>query len=167
MHQLKMIGRALVTALCIWGISVPVSQAGAPPPGGGPGGPGGAPGGPGGRPGGPGPGAPGPSRHHGPNPGAALLGGIVGAAIGTAIVNSANNSNSNSSNSAGQTSGSNSMGTPASVQTKLKDLGYYSGDIDGRVGPGTKNAIITYQTDYSLPVTGRIDPALLDSLGLK
>lgn len=54
----------------------------------------------------------------------------------------------------------------ANVQSKLAQLGYYSGDVDGRIGPLSRQAIENYQTDQGLPVTGNIDQPLLHSLGL-
>jgi peptidoglycan hydrolase-like protein with peptidoglycan-binding domain len=35
--------------------------------------------------------------------------------------------------------------------------GYYSGPIDGIIGPDIQAAIADYQTDYGLPVTAAID----------
>jgi hypothetical protein len=53
------------------------------------------------------------------------------------------------------------------VQRALAEQGYYRGVIDGDVGPNTRNAIAAYQEAQRLPVTGRIDSRLLDSLGLE
>jgi hypothetical protein len=50
------------------------------------------------------------------------------------------------------------------VQRRLTEQGYYRGPIDGDIGPGTRNAIANYQSDYGLRVTGRINNALLASL---
>jgi peptidoglycan hydrolase-like protein with peptidoglycan-binding domain len=52
------------------------------------------------------------------------------------------------------------------VQRKLKALGYYSGSIDGEIGPLTRSAIRAYQEENGLEITGRIDKALLASLAL-
>ena len=52
------------------------------------------------------------------------------------------------------------------VQRALKRRGYYSGAIDGDIGPGSRSAIRSYQADRGLAVTGRIDSALLRSLGI-
>ena len=52
------------------------------------------------------------------------------------------------------------------VQRALARRGYYSGGIDGDVGPGTRAAIRRYQYEHRLEVTGRIDRSLLRSLGL-
>ncbi len=40
------------------------------------------------------------------------------------------------------------------IQTKLKNLGYYSDIIDGVYGPGTKTAVKSFQTRYGLNATG-------------
>jgi peptidoglycan hydrolase-like protein with peptidoglycan-binding domain len=53
------------------------------------------------------------------------------------------------------------------VQRVLRHDGYYRGDIDGDIGPGTRAAIRQYQYDHHLEVTGRIDRSLLGSLGIE
>ncbi len=50
------------------------------------------------------------------------------------------------------------------VQRQLARRGYYHGAIDGDIGPGSRAAIRNYQADRGLPVTGRIDRALIDKL---
>lgn len=52
------------------------------------------------------------------------------------------------------------------VQQALKRRGYYSGAIDGDIGPGSRSAIRAYQADRGLSVTGRIDSSLLRALGI-
>ena len=52
------------------------------------------------------------------------------------------------------------------VQRALARRGYYRGQIDGDVGPGTRSEIRSYQYSRGLTVTGRIDGSLLRSLGL-
>ena len=54
----------------------------------------------------------------------------------------------------------------AQVQRKLRTLGYYSGSVDGAVGPVTRASIRSYQGENGLAITGRIDSALMASLGL-
>ncbi len=41
------------------------------------------------------------------------------------------------------------------LQSALKSLGYYSGDVDGIVGPMTRGAISAYQTAKGVPANGR------------
>ena len=53
-----------------------------------------------------------------------------------------------------------------SVQTKLADQGYYHGQVDGVIGSGTMEAVRRFQADRGLKVTGKIDPGLLDALGI-
>ena len=53
------------------------------------------------------------------------------------------------------------------VQRALRHDGYYRGDIDGDIGPGTRAAIRQYQYDNHLEVTGRIDRSLLRFLGIE
>ena len=58
-------------------------------------------------------------------------------------------------------------GLTVDVQRALRHDGYYRGDIDGDIGPGTRGAIRQYQYDHHLEVTGRIDRSLLRSLGIE
>ena len=46
------------------------------------------------------------------------------------------------------------------VQAALRKLGYYTGSIDGLMGPATQTAIRTFQIDHGLSVTGKIDDKL-------
>jgi len=50
------------------------------------------------------------------------------------------------------------------VQAALAWQGYYSGRIDGVMGPETREAIRAFQQNRGLPVTGRIDSGLIDAL---
>lgn len=52
------------------------------------------------------------------------------------------------------------------VQLGLRAYGYYSGIIDGLVGPETQAALTRFQTDFNLPVTGTVTPQVLDALGI-
>lgn len=52
------------------------------------------------------------------------------------------------------------------AQARLARLGYYPGPIDGDFGPMTSRAIRSYQIDYGLPVTGRLDSRTRASLGV-
>src|SRR5262245_6737879 len=51
--------------------------------------------------------------------------------------------------------------TPAvdvrTAQRQLKERGYYTGPVDGVIGPATENALRAYQRDRGLKVTGRLD----------
>lgn len=42
------------------------------------------------------------------------------------------------------------------VQTALKNAGYYTGNIDGKVGAGTKQAIMQFQKDRNLKADGLV-----------
>jgi peptidoglycan hydrolase-like protein with peptidoglycan-binding domain len=48
------------------------------------------------------------------------------------------------------------------IQQRLKDLGYYSGPVDGEAGGATRRAIREYQAEQGLSVTGEPTPALQD-----
>jgi peptidoglycan hydrolase-like protein with peptidoglycan-binding domain len=50
------------------------------------------------------------------------------------------------------------------LQTGLKSLGYYSGDVDGIVGPMTRSAILAYQTANGEAATGRPTNRLLQDI---
>ena len=52
------------------------------------------------------------------------------------------------------------------AQARLARLGYYPGPIDGDFGPMTSRAIRSYQADYGLPITGRLDYRTRASLGV-
>ena len=48
--------------------------------------------------------------------------------------------------------------TPKQVQTDLKNAGYYKGEIDGKIGPMSKEAIHNFQSDNGLVVDGKVGP---------
>jgi hypothetical protein len=52
------------------------------------------------------------------------------------------------------------------VQHQLRSEGYYYGDIDGLIGPMTRDALARYQNDHGLYVTRAIDEPTLEALGL-
>lgn len=53
------------------------------------------------------------------------------------------------------------------VQRALQDDGYYTGDSRGNFCFETRVAVRRYQRDKGLTVTGKIDTALLRTLGLR
>ena len=55
----------------------------------------------------------------------------------------------------------------ADVQDALLDQGYYKGDVDGLLGPLTREALAGYQSDEGLQPTAAIDEPTLDALGLQ
>ncbi len=50
------------------------------------------------------------------------------------------------------------------LQTRLKELGYYTGDVDGRFGEGTEGAVILFQQQHSLTADGKAGDATLAAL---
>jgi len=56
--------------------------------------------------------------------------------------------------------------TVAVAQERLARQGYYRGEIDGIFGPETRRAIMRYQSDHGLRVTGRPDVETLRALEL-
>jgi len=53
------------------------------------------------------------------------------------------------------------------AQKALKTEGYDPGPADGIMGARTKEALGLYQTDKGLPVTGELDEATLEKLGIE
>jgi len=54
----------------------------------------------------------------------------------------------------------------ADVQTLLQEMGYYRGEVDGLLGPLTREALTAYQAEQGLATTAAIDQPTLDSLGM-
>jgi hypothetical protein len=54
----------------------------------------------------------------------------------------------------------------ADTQALLQQMGYYKGEVDGLLGPLTREALTAYQSDQGLTPTASIDEPTLDSLGL-
>ena len=54
----------------------------------------------------------------------------------------------------------------ADVQSVLQEQGYYHGEVDGLVGPLTREALASYQSAQGLEPTAAIDQPTLESLGL-
>jgi hypothetical protein len=54
--------------------------------------------------------------------------------------------------------------SPRAVQAALAWRGFYSGRIDGVMGPETSSAIRSFQAQQGLPVTGQIDDRLINAL---
>jgi len=52
------------------------------------------------------------------------------------------------------------------VQEALRDKGYYTGPIDGVLGPDSRRAIWNFQRDKGLPRTASLDPATMAALEL-
>jgi His-Xaa-Ser repeat protein HxsA len=57
--------------------------------------------------------------------------------------------------------------TVNAVQLELAKLHYYNGAIDGTLGDQTEAALARYQEDRDLSVTGTVDAATLQSLGIR
>jgi hypothetical protein len=55
----------------------------------------------------------------------------------------------------------------AAAQERLAREGYYRGAIDGILGPATHRAILRYQSNHGLRVTGYLTTDTLQSLGLR
>ncbi len=60
-----------------------------------------------------------------------------------------------------------SQSTLEDVQQQLRQQGFYrSGKIDGRWGPATRHAVLSFQHSKGMQATGRLDPQTLDALGV-
>jgi len=44
------------------------------------------------------------------------------------------------------------------IQTALKNAGFYTGAVDGKIGPKTKSAILEFQKAKALKVDGKVGP---------
>ena len=51
------------------------------------------------------------------------------------------------------------------VQTRLRNLGFYGGSIDGEPGEDTRAALRSFQLRAGLTATGEADPATIEALG--
>ncbi|MBA2742783.1 MAG: peptidoglycan-binding protein [Chthoniobacterales bacterium] len=54
----------------------------------------------------------------------------------------------------------------ADVQGVLQQMGYYKGEVDGLLGPMTREALTAYQSEQGLMATAVIDQPTLDALGM-
>lgn len=52
------------------------------------------------------------------------------------------------------------------AQRRLKEAGFYTGAIDGILGPNTQAALQAYQAKHGLPKTGELDEATRKALGM-
>lgn len=52
------------------------------------------------------------------------------------------------------------------IQGRLRQLGFYSGQIDGIWGPGMQSSIERFQQGRALQPTGQLNPATVTALGL-
>jgi hypothetical protein len=54
----------------------------------------------------------------------------------------------------------------ANVQANLQQQGYYTGEVDGLLGPLTQEALVNFQNSNGLAPTGSIDEPTLGTLGM-
>lgn len=54
----------------------------------------------------------------------------------------------------------------ALIQQRLKDWGYYSGDVDGIFGRGTHNAVVRFQRQNGLAVDGQVGKKTAAAMGI-
>ena len=61
-----------------------------------------------------------------------------------------------------------SQSTLEDVQQQLQQQGFYrTGRVDGRWGPQTHKAVLSFQQSKGLQATGQLDQQTLDALGVK
>jgi len=51
------------------------------------------------------------------------------------------------------------------IQTALKNAGFYTGSVDGKIGPKSKKAIEDFQSANGLKVDGKVGPKTWEALG--
>lgn len=56
--------------------------------------------------------------------------------------------------------------TVAAIQQRLKDLGYFSDNVDGIFGANTYNAVVSFQSSNGLDPDGIVGAATLEKLGI-
>ena len=54
----------------------------------------------------------------------------------------------------------------ALIQQRLKEWGYYTGDVDGVFGRGTYNAVVRFQRQNGLSVDGQVGPKTAAAMGI-
>jgi peptidoglycan hydrolase-like protein with peptidoglycan-binding domain len=54
--------------------------------------------------------------------------------------------------------------TPIEIQTALKNANFYTGAIDGKIGPKTKKAVAEFQKANGLAADGRVGPKTWNAL---
>lgn len=62
--------------------------------------------------------------------------------------------------------GSTDTSTIREIQTRLKNWGYYTGNVDGIFGYKTETAVKKFQSKNGLVVDGKVGPRTLEALGL-
>ncbi|MDD4954148.1 MAG: peptidoglycan-binding protein [Candidatus Omnitrophica bacterium] len=55
--------------------------------------------------------------------------------------------------------------TANEIQTALKNAGYYTGEIDGKLGPKSKAAVEEFQKANNLKADGKVGPMTWEALG--
>ncbi len=51
------------------------------------------------------------------------------------------------------------------IQTALKNAGFYTGSVDGKIGPKSKKAIEAFQSANGLKADGKVGPKTWEALG--
>ena len=57
-----------------------------------------------------------------------------------------------------KTAGHDTLEKNRDIQTALKAAGFYTGNVDGKIGPKTKKAIVEFQKAKGLKADGRVGP---------
>ena len=95
-------------------------------------------------------------------------GGVKGYVAKKYVSRSSSSSSGSSSGKSYSSDGTCSVGdsgdTVKAIQRKLKNLGYYSGSIDGDYGSGTKKAVLKFQKAKGLKQTGNVNSATLKKI---
>jgi len=54
--------------------------------------------------------------------------------------------------------------TATDIQTALKNAGFYTGNVDGKIGPKSKKAIEDFQQAHNLKADGKVGPKTWEAL---
>lgn len=76
-------------------------------------------------------------------------------------------STTSSSTSSSSTKKVVSTATNKAAQEKLKELGYYTGDVDGSFGPKSQEALKAFQEENDLEVDGKLGPKSKKALDIE
>ncbi|MBI5162324.1 MAG: peptidoglycan-binding protein [Magnetospirillum sp.] len=88
-------------------------------------------------------------------------------AVGPAMAREQNMQRQGAMGGPQQSSQSMDQNTIRNVQQQLQQQGYDVGQIDGVMGPNTRQALSQFQRDNNMPASGRLDQQTMAALGVQ